>query len=95
MAYYEHRDETRFASFALISGRQMHRINACIFLVAITQKQPYMQRAVLRLSHLPGRWLRLLNKMKYEKICGSLVLYIEGFHARIYGTFSKLLFNTQ
>ena len=95
MRIFANRDEIRSANLALISGRQMHRINACIFLVAITQKQPYMQRAVLCLSHLPGRWLRLLNKMKYEKICGSLVLYIEGFHARIYGTFSKLLFNTQ
>lgn len=56
-----------------------------------------MHRAVLCLSHLPRsrNRLRLLNKMKYEKICGSLVLYVEGFYARIYGTFSKLLFNTQ
>ena len=30
------RDEIRSANLALISGRQMHRINACIFLVAIT-----------------------------------------------------------
>ena len=34
------RDEIRSANLALISGRQMHRINACIFLVAITKKQP-------------------------------------------------------
>ena len=34
------RDETRFANLSLISGRQMHRINVCIFLVAITKKQP-------------------------------------------------------
>ena len=32
-----HRDEIRSANLALISGRQMHRINACIFLVAITK----------------------------------------------------------
>ena len=32
------RDEIRSANLALISGRQMHRINACIFLVAITKK---------------------------------------------------------
>ena len=31
----------RSAHLALISGRQMHRINACIFLVAITKKRPY------------------------------------------------------
>ena len=31
------RDEIRSANLALISGRQMHRINACIFLVAITK----------------------------------------------------------
>ena len=32
-----YRDEMRSANLALISGRQMHRINACIFLVAITK----------------------------------------------------------
>ncbi len=32
------RDEMRSANLALISGRQMHRINACIFLVAITKR---------------------------------------------------------
>ena len=31
------RDEIRSADLALISGRQMHRINARIFLVAITK----------------------------------------------------------
>ena len=31
----------RSAHLALISGRQMHRINACIFLVAITKKRPH------------------------------------------------------
>ena len=36
VSYY--RDEIRSANLALISGRQMHRINACIFLVAITKK---------------------------------------------------------
>ena len=34
------RDEIRSANLALISGRQMHRINACIFLVAITKRHP-------------------------------------------------------
>ena len=34
------RDEIRSADLALISGRQMHRINARIFLVAITKKPP-------------------------------------------------------
>ena len=33
------RDEIRSANLALISGRQMHYINACIFLVAITKKR--------------------------------------------------------
>ena len=35
---YNNRDEMRSANLALISGRQMHRINACIFLVAITKR---------------------------------------------------------
>ena len=34
------RDEIRSADLALISGRQMHRINARIFLVAITKNTP-------------------------------------------------------
>ena len=34
------RDEIRSADLALISDRQMHRINACIFLIAITKKPP-------------------------------------------------------
>ena len=34
-----YRDKMRSAHLALISGRQMHRINACIFLVAITKKR--------------------------------------------------------
>ena len=32
------RDKLRSAHLALISGRQLHRINACIFLVATTNK---------------------------------------------------------
>ena len=31
--------DIRFANLALISGRQMHCINACIFLVAITKRR--------------------------------------------------------
>ena len=31
----------RSVHLTLISSRQMHRINACIFLVAITKKRPY------------------------------------------------------
>ena len=37
LQYLISRDEMRSANLALISGRQMHRINACIFLVAITK----------------------------------------------------------
>ena len=36
--FQSNRDEIRSANLALISGRQMHRINACIFLVAITKR---------------------------------------------------------
>ena len=39
LQYLINRDEMRSANLALISGRQMHRINACIFLVAITKKR--------------------------------------------------------
>ena len=43
----------RSANLALISGRQMHRINACIFLVAITKTQNqsiFLFGSALRLS---------------------------------------------
>ena len=39
LQYLISRDEMRSANLFLISGRQMHRINACIFLVAITKTQ--------------------------------------------------------
>ena len=44
------RDEIRSANLALISGRQMHRINACIFLVAITKtsNKPDLRRFATR-----------------------------------------------
>lgn len=39
---------------SLISGRQMHRMNACIFLVAITKKNRYkapLQRSFQQFYH--------------------------------------------
>ena len=53
LQYLINRDEIRSANLALISGRQMHRINACIFLVAITKTQNqsiFLFGSALRLS---------------------------------------------
>ena len=53
LQYLISRDEMRSANLALISGRQMHRINACIFLVAITKTQNqsiFLFGSALRLS---------------------------------------------
>lgn len=52
LQYLISRDEMRSANLALISGRQMHRINACIFLVAITKRRtnPFSFGSALRLS---------------------------------------------
>ena len=53
LQYLISRDEMCSANLALISGRQMHRINACIFLVAITKTQNqsiFLFGSALRLS---------------------------------------------
>ena len=62
-----YRDKMRSAHLALISGRQMHRINACIFLVAITKN-------AMRLG-IPNAWRFINSKL-------ILPFQLKGIHCR-------------
>ena len=70
------RDEIRSANLALISGRQMHRINACIFLVAITKRNstPSKVNAIsLHIVHLRCQ-SRIFPSMEIVTTCQGIIL---------------------
>ena len=71
------RDEIRSANLALISGRQMHRINACIFLVAITKRNSIPPSKVNAISlHIvhPRYQSRIFPSMEIVTTCQGIIL---------------------